>query len=116
MRILFWHGYLLGGTGSNVYTRALAREWSRGGHDAVFVGSDHIREALEEIVGPIERVYEVPPGVNVDGFTPQPREEALALLLDECRRDPPNPGNADFRLPDEGNAERLERFFAADEP
>ena len=27
MRILLWHGYLLGGTGSNVYTRALAREW-----------------------------------------------------------------------------------------
>ena len=33
MRILIWHGYLLGGTGSNVYTRQLAREWSRGGHD-----------------------------------------------------------------------------------
>ena len=25
MRILLWHGYLLGGTGSNVYTRSLAR-------------------------------------------------------------------------------------------
>ena len=33
MRILLWHGYLLGGTGSNVYTRALARVWSRAGHD-----------------------------------------------------------------------------------
>ena len=33
MRILLWHGYLLGGTGSNVYTRSLAREWSRAGHD-----------------------------------------------------------------------------------
>ena len=31
MRILLWHGYLLGGTGSNVYTRQLAREWSRRG-------------------------------------------------------------------------------------
>src|SRR3954452_12384459 len=37
MRILLWHGYLLGGTGSNVYTRALAREWSRAGHDVVVV-------------------------------------------------------------------------------
>jgi len=37
MRILLWHGYLLGGTGSNVYTRSLAREWSRGGHDVVVV-------------------------------------------------------------------------------
>jgi len=35
VRILLWHGYLLGGTGSNVYTRALAREWSRAGHDVV---------------------------------------------------------------------------------
>ena len=33
VRILLWHGYLLGGTGSNVYTRALAREWSHAGHD-----------------------------------------------------------------------------------
>jgi glycosyltransferase involved in cell wall biosynthesis len=35
MRILIWHGYLLGGTGSNVYTRSLARTWSRQGHDVV---------------------------------------------------------------------------------
>ena len=28
MRIVIWHGYLLGGTGSNVYTRQLAREWA----------------------------------------------------------------------------------------
>ena len=33
MRILIWHGYLLGGTGSNVYTRMLAREWSGAGHE-----------------------------------------------------------------------------------
>ena len=37
MRILVWHGYLLGGTGSNVYTRALAREWSRAGHQVTVV-------------------------------------------------------------------------------
>jgi hypothetical protein len=37
VRILLWHGYLLGGTGSNVYTRALAREWSRSGHDVTVV-------------------------------------------------------------------------------
>ena len=40
MRILLWHGYLLGGTGSNVYTRALAREWSRSGHDVVVVSQE----------------------------------------------------------------------------
>src|SRR5579859_536249 len=37
MRVLIWHGYLLGGTGSNVYTRALAREWSNLGHDVTIV-------------------------------------------------------------------------------
>ncbi|MEO8289861.1 MAG: glycosyltransferase family 4 protein [Gaiellaceae bacterium] len=35
MKILIWHGYLLGGTGSNVYTRSLARAWSRLGHEVV---------------------------------------------------------------------------------
>ena len=40
MRILLWHGYLLGGTGSNVYTRALAREWSRAGHDVTVLSQE----------------------------------------------------------------------------
>ena len=239
MRILLWHGYLLGGTGSNVYTRALAREWSRAGHhvtvfcqephpeqfdlagarvvrpdvggllpvfvldryegvearllpdltreererfvelnaaalrerlpadlvfanhvllggpvaaaagcryavkahgseleysmrgnaelsawgresleraEAVFVGSAHIRAVLEEVVGHVDRVHEVPPGVDVDEFAPEPKAEALELLLEEARRDPPNPGNREERLPDEGNAERLRAFLADDAP
>jgi hypothetical protein len=49
----------------------------------------------------------VPPGVDVDLFRPEPRDEALAALLDEARRDPANPGNREERLPDEGNAERF---------
>jgi glycosyltransferase involved in cell wall biosynthesis len=239
MRILLWHGYLLGGTGSNVYTRALAREWSLAGHDvtvfsqephperldlagastvrpdvggllpvfvldryegydvkllqdctrpelerwveanaaalrehapadvvfcnhvllgapvgaatggpyavkahgseleysmrgnaelaawgreslagarAVFVGSAHIRRVVEDVVGRVERVAEVPPGVDIDEWRPQARDEALAELLDEARRDPANPGNADERLPDAGNAERLARFLAGERP
>ena len=239
MRILLWHGYLLGGTGSNVYTRALAREWGRAGHDvtvfsqdpdprqydlggatvvrpdiggllpvfvldryeglearllpeltveereryveanaaalrehlpadlvfanhvllggpvasaagaryavkahgseleysmrgnrelsewgreslegaeAVFVGSEHIRGVLEEVVGHVDRVHVVPPGVDVEEFVPLPRDEALRRLLAESRADPPNPGNANERLPDDGNAERLEAFFATDVP
>jgi glycosyltransferase involved in cell wall biosynthesis len=239
VRILLWHGYLLGGTGSNVYSRALAREWSRAGHDvtvvcqerapaqydlggahvvvpelpsrllpvfvmdryeglepkflqdfteaercayvdanaralrellpadvvfanhvlmgapvgaaagapfrvkahgseleysmrgrpelerwgaetlaraeAVYVGSEHIRSVLEEVVGHVDRVHEVPPGVDVDEFAPEDREAALAGLLDEARRDPPNPGNASERLPDEHNAERLAAFLAGDD-
>ena len=237
VRILLWHGYLLGGTGSNVYSRALAREWSRAGHDvvvlcqephperhdvgsarvvrpdvggllpvfvidryegyavkllqdcsreeldawieanaaavrgelpadivfcnhvllggavgaasgaryavkahgseleyslrgrpsleswgrdvlggasAVFVGSAHIRDVLEQVCGHVDRVHEVPPGVDVDEWRPRPRAEALAGLLDEAARDPANPGNADERLPDDGNAGRLAAFLGDD--
>src|SRR5918995_299792 len=239
MRIVLWHGYLLGGTGSNVYTRALAREWTRAGHDvtvfsqepqpvlhdlggartvrpdvggllpvfvldryegyevklvqdctreeldiwvernaaalrehlpadfvfanhvllggpvgaasgarfgvkahgseleysmrgneelsawgrdaleaaeAVFVGSGHIREVLENVVGHVGRVHEVPPGVDVEEWHPRTREEALAGLVEEARRDPANPGNTDERLPDEGNSERLAAFLEGDRP
>jgi glycosyltransferase involved in cell wall biosynthesis len=239
MRILLWHGYLLGGTGSNVYTQALAREWSRAGHDvtvvcqerhperydlggarvvrpelpggllpvfvldrydgldarllqdftegesvryveanaaalrelgpadlvfanhvlmggavgaasgmrfrvkahgseleyslrgrpqleawgkdvlsgaeATFVGSRHIREVLEDVVGHIDRVVEVPPGVDIDEFVLQDRGEALRELLEEARRDPPNSGGTNERLPDEGNAARFSEFFTGDE-
>ena len=233
MRILLWHGYLLGGTGSNVYTRALAREWSRAGHDVVvvsqerapeeydlggaqtvtvdlpggllptfvmdryeglnpkylqdftddekrayvdanaavlrgllpadlvftnhvlmggpvgaatgerfrvkahgseleysmrgrpeleewgreslahadatFVGSQHIREVLEDVVGHVDRVREVPPGVDIDRFQLEDRRVALAKLIEEARRDEPNNGNE--RLPDDGNAERFAAFI-----
>src|SRR2546428_1273021 len=47
MRIILWHGYLLGGTGSNVYTRALAREWSRAGHDVVVVCQERETERFD---------------------------------------------------------------------
>ena len=40
MKIVIWHGYLLGGTGSNVYTRSLARAWRRQGHDVVVICQD----------------------------------------------------------------------------
>src|SRR5918992_1349929 len=40
LKILLWHGYLLGGTGSNVYTRAIAREWARVGHDVTVVSQE----------------------------------------------------------------------------
>jgi glycosyltransferase involved in cell wall biosynthesis len=238
MRILLWHGYLLGGTGSNVYARSIAREWSRAGHDvtvvsqepdpeaydlpgvrfvrpdiggllpvfvldryeglearllqdlsqaeweryveanaaalrelgpadlvfanhvlpggavgaasglpfavkahgseleysmrgnaqlsawgrgalasaqAVFVGSGHIRAVLEDVVGHVDHVHEVPPGVDVEQFRPEPREQALQHLLEESRRDPSNPGNASERLPDDANADRLAEFLRGDE-
>jgi glycosyltransferase involved in cell wall biosynthesis len=240
VRILLWHGYLLGGTGSNVYSRMLAREWSREGHEVVvvcqerepeqydigsatvvnvdlpgqllpvfvmdryaglepkflqdftasekgayveanatalkellpadvvftnhvlmggpvgertgvpfrvkahgseleysmrgrpelerwgahalaaaaatYVGSAHIREVLAEVTGHTERVFEVPPGVDVDMFRLRARDEALAALLEEARQDAPNPGNAQERLPDDGNEVRLSSFLGGDQP
>jgi glycosyltransferase involved in cell wall biosynthesis len=86
------------------------------GAEAIFVGSAHIREVLDDVVGHVDRVYEVPPGVDIDDWRPRPRDEALAGLLAEARNDPPNPGNASERLPDEGNAERLAAFLAGDRP
>jgi glycosyltransferase involved in cell wall biosynthesis len=83
---------------------------------AVIVGSEHIRRVLEEVVGHVERVHEVPPGVDVAEFRPRPRAEALEALLEEARRDPPNPGNANERLPDDGNAERLAAFLGGERP
>ncbi len=83
---------------------------------ATFVGSTHIRDVVEDVCGHVERVHEVPPGVDVEEWRPQPREQALAALVAEARHDPPNPGNANERLPDEGNAERLAAFLADDEP
>src|SRR5262249_31360256 len=61
---------------------------------ATFVGSAHIRAVLEEVCGHTHEVIEVPPGVDVDEWVPEPRDRALAALVDEARRDPPNPGNA----------------------
>jgi glycosyltransferase involved in cell wall biosynthesis len=84
--------------------------------EAVFVGSQHIREVLEEVVGHVGRVVEVPPGVDVDAFRPLPREQALDRLLEEAAADPPNPGNENERLPDDANADRFEAFFSVELP
>jgi glycosyltransferase involved in cell wall biosynthesis len=239
VKIFVWHGYLLAGTGSNIYARQLAREWSREGHDvtvfsqepqpqnydlggaetvrpdvggllpvfvfdrydgyrvrlvqdctraeldswveanaavvrerlpadflfanhvllggpvgaatgaryvvkahgseleysmrgrpelaawgaqalapaaAVIVGSEHIREVLGEVCGHVDDIHEIPPGVDVELWQPEPKPEALQALVAEARRDPPNPGNANERLPDEGNAGRFAEFLAGDRP
>ena len=81
--------------------------------DAVFVGSAHIRQVLEDVVGHVGRVVEVPPGVDVDAFRPVPRDEALARLLDEARRDPPNPGQRERAPAGRGQRRALRRVLRA---
>ncbi len=83
------------------------------GAEAVFVGSAHIRAVLEDVVGHVDRVYEVPPGVDVDEFTPEDRLRAFAGLIAESELDPQD---GDERHPDPGNAARFEHAFARDEP
>jgi len=85
--------------------------------EAVFVGSAHIRSVLEEVVGHVDRVHEVPPGVDVEEFRPsRSRDESLARLVREAHADAANPANSNERQPDEGNAARFAEFFAEDQP
>ncbi|MDQ3645544.1 MAG: glycosyltransferase, partial [Actinomycetota bacterium] len=63
MDLLFWHGYLLTDTGSNVFTREMVRALAALGHSVVLLSQD-------------ARAYEyVPSGVEVvrpklEGFLP----------------------------------------------
>ena len=64
---------------------------------ATFVGSDHIRTVLREVCGHTDNVLEVPPGVDIDEWVPEPRDVALAALLEEAaaiRRTPATPRSA----------------------
>src|SRR5438132_13737967 len=63
MRILVWRGYLLAGAGSNSSTQALAREWSRTGHEVVVVCQEPHPERYD-LGG--ARVFRP----NVDGLLP----------------------------------------------
>lgn len=47
MRILLWHGYLLRGSGSNIYTANIAREWRRGGHDVLLLCQERDASGLD---------------------------------------------------------------------
>ena len=58
---------------------------------------------------------EVPPGVDIDAWAPEPPAAALAGLVEEARRDRPNEGNSEERLPDDGNATAF-RELSVDQP
>jgi glycosyltransferase involved in cell wall biosynthesis len=54
VRLILWHGYLLEGTGSNIYTQHIARAWGRLGHDVVLVCQQLRAERFD--LGPRVRV------------------------------------------------------------
>ncbi|HEX4520087.1 MAG TPA: glycosyltransferase family 4 protein [Gaiellaceae bacterium] len=81
MRILLWHGYLLGGTGSNVYTRALAREWSLQGHEVVVVCQEPAPEQYD--LGGAQVVRPALPGGLLPVFVLDRYEGLTARLLQD---------------------------------
>ena len=54
MRLILWHGYLLEGTGSNIYTQHIARAWGRLGHDVASICQQLRAERFD--LGPRVRV------------------------------------------------------------
>lgn len=86
------------------------------GAAATYVGSTHVKAALTDICGPVERVYEAPPGVDTDEWKPSSRAEALAALVTQARRyELDNRARAE-PVPDAGLADRLDSFLASDQP
>jgi len=79
VRVLLWHGYLLGGTGSNVYTRALAREWSLAGHDVTVVCQERHPERYD--VGAARVIVPELPGGLLPVFVLDRYEGLEARLL-----------------------------------
>lgn len=47
MRILLWHGYLMRGSGSNIYTANVARTWRSEGHDVLLMCQEQHPELLD---------------------------------------------------------------------
>jgi hypothetical protein len=82
MRILIWHGYLLEGSGSNVYTRELARAWSRMGHEVVVLCQEPHPERYD--LGGAAVVRPSLPG-PLPVFVLGPYEDVQPQLLTELR-------------------------------
>jgi glycosyltransferase involved in cell wall biosynthesis len=51
MRVLYWHGWLLEGTGSNVYSARVAAAWRRAGHEVVLLCQQPPAERLDFVDG-----------------------------------------------------------------
>lgn len=51
--LVIWHGYLLGGTGSNIYSNELVDAWTLAGHDVVLMCQESqpaVQPAISEVV------------------------------------------------------------------
>ncbi len=84
MRVLIWHGYLLAGTGSNEYSRALARTLGNQGHEVVLLSQDP-RPHDHDIGRAVPVRPELPGRLPV--FVLDHYADAEAALLPTMRRD-----------------------------
>jgi glycosyltransferase involved in cell wall biosynthesis len=72
VKVLLWHGYLLSGSGSNVYTLNVAAAWRRQGHDVLLMCQDRNSARLPVVDGegrfdPHNRHFEIRPTGNPAG-------------------------------------------------
>lgn len=49
MKILLWHGYLMSGSGSNVYTTNVSAAWRRQGHDVLVMCQEREPERFDSV-------------------------------------------------------------------
>ena len=84
--------------------------------DATYVGSAHIREVLEDVVGHVDRVLRGAARRRRRRVHAAPARRGARGAARGGARRPAEPRQREERLPDEGNAERLAAFLAGDEP
>lgn len=51
VKVLLWHGYLLSGTGSNLYTANIAKRWRAMGHDVLLLCQDRDAAGFDFVDG-----------------------------------------------------------------
>jgi glycosyltransferase involved in cell wall biosynthesis len=66
VKLILWHGYLLSGTGSNIYTQHVARAWGRLGHEVRVLCQEPYPERFD--LGPNVRVVRPPIGPLLPTF------------------------------------------------
>ena len=79
MRILLWHGYLLSGTGSNIYGANVARAWRAQGHTVVLMCQDRDAGTLPFVDGYVDMATDALPEID-DGTCTVVRPDIGSLL------------------------------------
>lgn len=64
MRILLWHGYLLRGTGSNIYGANVARAWRAQGHTVVVMCQDRSAASFPFVDGYVDMAADTLPAIQ----------------------------------------------------